>query len=148
MHPDDIPRGDLRPETRVRLSRRAPAFAPRSGPAQGGGGGGTKAKFDDLKRAKSLLAGEKRLLEMVALGRPLHEILNSLCTFVEQTAPECQCAVFPIDPGEHRFDKGFAPSLGDAYTGPLQGVPVVPGSAPCGAAAIHKTQVIAVDIES
>jgi PAS domain S-box-containing protein len=104
--------------------------------------------IDDLKRAESLLAGEKRLLEMVALGRPLHEILNSLCTFVEQMAPECQCAVFPIDPGEHKFDKGFAPSLGDAYTGPLQGVPVVPGSAPCGAAAVHKTQVIAFDIES
>jgi PAS domain S-box-containing protein len=104
--------------------------------------------IDDLKRAESLLAGEKRLLEMVALGRPLHEILNSLCTFVEQMAPECQCAVFLIDPREHKFDKGFAPSLGDAYTGPLQGVPVVPGSAPCGAAAIDKTQVIAFDIES
>jgi PAS domain S-box-containing protein len=104
--------------------------------------------IDNLKRAESLLAGEKRLLEMVALGRPLHEILESLCKLVEQTAPECQCAVFPIDPREHTFDKGFAPSLGDAYTGPLQGVAVVPGSAPCGAAAIHKTQVIAVDIES
>ncbi|HZD85058.1 MAG TPA: PAS domain-containing protein [Gemmatimonadaceae bacterium] len=104
--------------------------------------------IDDLKRAESLLAGEKRLLEMVALGRPLAEILTSLCTFVEQTAPECKCAVFPIDPGEHVFKLGFAPSLGDAYTRPLQGVPAVPGSAPCGAAATHKTQVIAFDIES
>jgi len=104
--------------------------------------------IDDLKRAESQLAGEKRLLEMVALGRPLHEILDSLCAFVEQAAPECQCAVFLIDPAEQKFDKGFAPSLGDAYTGPLRGVPVVPGSAPCGAAAIHKTQVIAFDIES
>ena len=104
--------------------------------------------IDDLKRAESLLAGEKRLLEMVALGRPLDEILNSLCSFVEQTAPDCQCAVFPIDPAEHKFDEGFAPSLGDAYTRPLQGVPVVPGSAPCGAAAVDKTQVIAFDIAS
>ncbi|HKC80258.1 MAG TPA: PAS domain-containing protein, partial [Gemmatimonadaceae bacterium] len=104
--------------------------------------------IDDLKRAESLLSGEKRLLEMVALGRPLHEILDSLCRFVEQTAPECQCAVFLIDPAEHKFDKGFAPSLGDAYTVPLRGVPVVPGSAPCGAAAVDKTQVIAFDIET
>ncbi len=104
--------------------------------------------IDDLKRAESLLAGEKRLLEMVALGRPLHEILDSLCRFVEQTAPDCQCAVFLIDPAEHKFDKGFAPSLGDAYTVPLRGVPVVPGSAPCGAAAVDKTQVIAFDIET
>ena len=104
--------------------------------------------IDDLKRAERLLAGEKRLLEMIAVGRPLQEILNSLCSFVEQTAPECQCAVFPIDRGVRKFEKGFAPSLGDAYTGPLQGVPVVPESAPCGAAAIHRTQVIAVDIET
>jgi PAS domain S-box-containing protein len=104
--------------------------------------------IDDRKCAESLLAGEKRLLEMVALGRPLHEILNSLCAFVETTVPECQCAVFPIDRREQRFDKGFAPSLGTAYTGPLEGVPVVPASAPCGAAATHQTQVIAFDIES
>jgi PAS domain S-box-containing protein len=104
--------------------------------------------IDDLKRAERLLAGEKRLLEMVALGRPLHEILDSLSRFVEQTAPECQCAVFLIDPGERKFDKGFAPSLGEAYTRPLFGVPVAPGSAPCGAAATTKTQVIAVDIET
>ena len=103
---------------------------------------------DDLKRARNLLAGEKRLLEMVALGRPLAEILNSLCTFVEEMAPESTCAVFPIDGREHVFNKGFAPSLGDAYTGPLVGVPVVPGSAPCGAAAVLKTQVIAFDIDS
>jgi PAS domain S-box-containing protein len=107
-----------------------------------------QTNIDNLKRAESLLAGEKRLLEMVALGRPLHEILDALCRLVEQTAPECQCAVFPIDAREHKFDKGFAPSLGDAYTGPLQGVPAIPASAPCGAAAVHKTQVIAVDIES
>jgi PAS domain S-box-containing protein len=85
---------------------------------------------------------------MVALGRPLREILASLCKLVEQTAPDCQCAVFPIDAREQKFDKGIAPTLGDAYTGPLQGVPVVPASAPCGAAAVHKTQVIALDIES
>src|SRR6266436_6180638 len=104
--------------------------------------------IDDLKCAESLLEGEKRLLEMVALGRPLYEILDSLSRFVEQMAPECQCAVFLIDPGERKFDKGFAPSLGDTYTGPLRGVPVVPGSAPCGAAAVDKTQVIAFDIGS
>lgn len=107
-----------------------------------------QADVDDLKRAEHLLEGEKRLLEMVALGRPLAEILTSLCTFVEETAPECNCGVFPIDAREQVFKKGFAPGLGDAYTGPVQGVPVLPGSAPCGAAAAGKMQVIAVDIES
>src|SRR5258706_6445911 len=104
--------------------------------------------IDNLKRAESLLAGEKRLLEMVALGRPLAEILNSLCAFVEQAAPESMCAVFPIDADENKFHNGFAPSLGDAYTRPLQGVRAVPESAPCGAAATYRTQVVAVDIES
>jgi GAF domain-containing protein len=90
----------------------------------------------------------KQLLEMVALGRPLHEILNSLCTFAEEAAPECQCAVFPIDRRGQRFEKGVAPSLGDAFTEPLQGVPVASGSAPCSAAALHRSQVIAVDIKT
>ena len=38
------------------------------------------------KRAEALLAGEKRLLEMVASGSPLPMILDALCVLVEETA--------------------------------------------------------------
>ena len=40
------------------------------------------ADIDDRKRAEAQLAGEKRLLEMVASGCPLTDVLTSLCKFV------------------------------------------------------------------
>src|SRR6266550_6559834 len=45
--------------------------------------------IDDRKRAEALLAGEKRLLEMVARGGPLRDVLTALCRFVEDTAADC-----------------------------------------------------------
>ena len=50
--------------------------------------------IDDRKRAEALLAGEKRLLEMVASGHPMSGILEALCRLVESrpagvTAASC-----------------------------------------------------------
>jgi len=42
--------------------------------------------IDDRKRAEAQLSGEKRLLEMVASGSALTDVLGGLCNFVEETA--------------------------------------------------------------
>jgi len=55
-------------------------------------------EIDDRIRAEALLAGEKRLLEMVARGRPLTDVLEALCRFVESTTPDCCCSVLLVDP--------------------------------------------------
>ena len=39
--------------------------------------------IDDRKQAEAMLAGEKRLLEMVAGGRSMSEILEAICRLVE-----------------------------------------------------------------
>ena len=49
------------------------------------------------KRAEAQLTGEKRLLEMVAVGSPLADILIELCRFVENTAADCKCSIYLID---------------------------------------------------
>ena len=53
--------------------------------------------IDDRKRAEAQLAGEKRLLEMVASGSALTDVLTELCRFVENTATECKCGIYLID---------------------------------------------------
>src|SRR5882724_5280913 len=45
------------------------------------------------KRAEALLAGEKRLLEMIATGVPLKQILNALCLIIEEQRPETLASV-------------------------------------------------------
>ncbi len=67
--------------------------------------------IDDRKRAEAQLAGEKRLLEMVASGGPLKDVLFALCRFVEDTAAGCKCGIYLIDWSGPKFRTGAAPSM-------------------------------------
>ena len=44
---------------------------------------GTTVDLTERKRGEALFAGEKRLLEMIATGVALEEILNALCLIIE-----------------------------------------------------------------
>ncbi len=104
--------------------------------------------IDGRKRAEAQLAGEKRLLEMVASSYPLTDVLTELCKFVEDTAADCQCGVYLIDWRGPKFRIGAVPSLPATFNDPVDGLPVSPQVGPCGVAALTKTQVIATDLES
>jgi PAS domain S-box-containing protein len=107
-----------------------------------------KQAIDERKRAEIQLAGEKRLLEMVASGCPLSDVLAALCRFVEDTATECHCGVYLIDWSGPRLREVVAPSLPATFNDALCELPVLCENAPCGRAALLKTQVIAEDVES
>ena len=104
--------------------------------------------IDGRKRAEAQLAGEKRLLEMVASSYPLTDVLTELCKFVEDTAADCHCGVYLIDWSGPKFRIGAVPSLPATFNDPVDGLPVSPQVGPCGVAALTKTQVIATDLES
>ena len=108
---------------------------------------GQTTDIEDRKRAEALLTGEKRLLEMVARGRPLGEILTALCTFVEATAPGCHCSILQYDSDKRRLHSIAAPSLPASYTDFVDGIGGTCGG-PCGMAAQMNEQIIAADIES
>src|SRR5207253_2108541 len=104
--------------------------------------------IDGRKRAEAQLAGEKRLLEMVASNCPLTDVLTALCKFVEDTSSDCYCGVYLIDWSGSKFRIGAVPSLPATFNDPVDGLPVSPQVGPCGVAALTKTQVIATDLES
>jgi len=104
--------------------------------------------LEDRKRAESQLQGEKKLLEMIASGRSLREVLGALCEFVEGATADCHCGVYPIDWAGPSFQCGVAPSLPASYTAPIERLPVAGDVAPCGIAAFQNVQVIATDIDS
>ncbi len=102
--------------------------------------------IDDRKWAETLLAGEKRLLEMVAQGVALAEVLGALCGVVEAAAPGRLCSVLSIDPDGVRFRHGAGPSLPAAYNEVLDGLVMDRDYGPCGMAANETRQVIAADV--
>jgi PAS domain S-box-containing protein len=104
--------------------------------------------IDDRKRAEALLAGEKRLLEMVAGGYSMSGILEAVCQLVESTASGCYCSVVLVDPSGTRLEHGAAPSLPASFITSIIGRPVNVDSGPCAMASYLNEQVIAPDLTS
>src|SRR5258706_4084412 len=109
---------------------------------------GQTTDIDDQKRAEALLAAEKRLLEMIAKGDSLPQILEAVCLSVEETASGCLCGIMLLDPSGSRLEHSAAPSLPATYHDAIRGRPVNPEATPCSAAVYLKEQVIVTDAAS
>ncbi len=103
---------------------------------------------EDRKQAEALLAGENRLLEMLATGCTLSEFLDALCRLIENIASGSLCGIVLVDPTSNRLKHGAAPSLPLSYNESIHGRPVNIHSGPCAMAAFLKEQVIAADVAS
>jgi formate hydrogenlyase transcriptional activator len=104
--------------------------------------------IEDRTRAETLLAGENRLLEMLATGCTLTEFLDALCRLIEEVASGTLCGIVLVDPIGNRLQHGAAPSLPLSYNESIHGRPVNLFSGPCAMAASLKEQVIAADVAS
>ena len=54
---------------------------------------GQNTDIEDRKRAETLLAEERRLLEMVAVGCELPIVLDALCAAVNEASSACHCSI-------------------------------------------------------
>ena len=101
----------------------------------------------ERKRFEALLDGEKRLLEMVASGSPLEDVLEAMCGIVDTVVGNSVCSILLIEPNG-TFRHGAGPTLPPGYDGAVNGAPVVCEAGPCGTAASLKEQVIVPDLVS
>jgi PAS domain S-box-containing protein len=98
------------------------------------------------KQREALLAGENRLLEMVARGDSLADILDSLCMLVEEQSSGVLASILLMDPNGKQLRHGGAPNLPKAYTKAIDGAFIGPSVGSCGTAAYRAEQVIVSDI--
>src|SRR5471032_1507993 len=101
-----------------------------------------RREIAERARAETQLAGENELLQMVASGRTLANVLAALCRFVEDTAGDCICGAYLIDWSIPAFVNGTAPSLPARFSASIEGLPVRPELCLCGMAAVEKRQMI------
>jgi signal transduction histidine kinase len=104
--------------------------------------------IEDRKVAEALLAGEKRLLEMMARGDALVLILDALCRLVEAQSSGVLCSILLLDLEGRHLRHGAAPSLPRSYTEAIDGAAIGPSVGSCGTAAHRVEQVIVADIAS
>lgn len=107
---------------------------------------GTNTDIEDRKRAEALLAGEKRIFEMIAKGQPLGQTLDALCDLVGELSPGSLCSILLLDWDEYRFRHGAAPDLPDSYNRAMDGRVFEFSSGACARAARQGEQVIVPDI--
>ena len=108
---------------------------------------GQNTDIEDRKRAETLLAGEKRLLEMVALGYELPIVLDALCTLVNEASSGCHCSILLVEPTSATVRHAAAPTLPSEFSHAIDGRSTsVPYWGPCAMAIDQKTQVIVSDI--
>jgi len=163
-HPDDLPRylGLWRAalaagepmESEVRVRARDGAYRwllIRNAPLRDEQGNivkwhGTAFDIEDRKRAEVLLAGEKRLLEMIARGDSRGLILDALCRLVEELASGSLSSILLLDADTNRLRHGAAPSLPRPYVDAIDGAVIGPAAGSCGTAAYRAEPVIVRDI--
>src|SRR5215510_5232102 len=100
----------------------------------------------ERQRAEALLAGEKRLLEMIATGQALSTILEALCRLVEALSEGALAAILLLDLDGKRLRLGAAPSLPKSYTDAIDGSWIGPAAGSCGTAAYRKEPIMVADI--
>src|SRR6266850_8305600 len=109
---------------------------------------GAVTDISERKRAQALFAGEKRLLEMIATGVALEEILNSLCVIIEEYRSGTLASILLLRPDGLHLDSVAGPSLPQGWRQEMEKLPIGPCAGSCGTAAYRGSPVIVSDIAS
>jgi PAS domain S-box-containing protein len=98
--------------------------------------------------ARLLRASEQHILERIASGADLAEVLEALVLLVEEYAPPSIASILLVDPEGRRIRHGAAPHVPEAYIRAIDGSPIGPRAGSCGTAAYLLEPVYVIDIDT
>ncbi|HTF13855.1 MAG TPA: LuxR C-terminal-related transcriptional regulator [Burkholderiales bacterium] len=94
----------------------------------------------------ALLDSQRRVLERIARGAPLAEILETLVTLIEEQAQGMRCAVLLANPERERLRFAAAPSIPEDYKAGIEPfLRIAPNMGSCGTAAFLREPVYTSD---
>jgi len=102
--------------------------------------------IEERKRNETLLAGQKRVLEMVAKGDALPRILDALCRVVEEHSSDVLSSFLLLDAKGTHLRHSAGPRLPQSYIDAIDGVAIGPTGGSCITAAHRAAPVIVSDI--
>jgi diguanylate cyclase (GGDEF)-like protein len=107
----------------------------------------TTREREDLAKSALVIEVERQMLELVAKGASLTEVLDTLTRATERLSPESLCTVMLLDE-EHRQRLLIAsgPSLPQAYLQAINGLEIGPDVGACGSAAFRNETIVVEDI--
>ena len=100
----------------------------------------------DRHRSDFLLRIQAQILQSVASGKKLTDILMQLCQLIEVQTPGAFCSILLLDQQKGRLHAGVSPSLPRAYADALEGLVIGEQAGSCGTAAYTGKAVFVEDI--
>lgn len=100
-----------------------------------------------MRTGPDVLKFKATILELIAKGLPLAEVMNDICLQIEQRFPDVVCSVLTVD-RSGTLHPLAAPSLPESYSQGLDNLTIGPNVGSCGTAAYLGRPVEAHDIAS
>jgi diguanylate cyclase (GGDEF)-like protein/PAS domain S-box-containing protein len=107
---------------------------------------GTVLDITERKSQQLQLESERRVLEAIATGSSLPDVLDLLCRLVEEQSGWTLCSVHLLGQDSGHLELAAAPSVPPELRNAMARVPVGPRTGCCGAAAWGRQQVIVADL--
>jgi PAS domain S-box-containing protein len=107
---------------------------------------GAMTDLSKRKDAEALANGQKRVLEMIAMGAPLTDVLDAVTGLIESQSQGMICAILLLHESGQYLTYGAAPSVPEGYKRAYERIPTGQNMGSCGSAAFLREQVIVTDI--
>jgi len=99
-----------------------------------------------LRAPEQLLSAQHLVLEMVASGSPIDDVLRAIASFIDQQQPAGRSCIFLFDTDGRTLRLAVASKLPGSVTCALEGMTIGPKSGACGTAAYRRERVIVEDL--
>jgi len=104
-----------------------------------------EASRQDLERSLKVMEEERHVLELIASGATLKEVLERLTLAIEAIVPEATCSVLLVDRERNCLRQGAAPHLPPGYWAACEGLPIADFGC-CPSAVLHNRISISEDL--
>jgi diguanylate cyclase (GGDEF)-like protein len=103
----------------------------------------TTREREDLAKSALVIEVERQMLELVAKGASLSEVLDTLTRAIEQLSPESHCTIMLLDEEHRRYlSVASGPSLPPAYLQAINRLEIGPEVGACGSAAFRNETIV------
>ena len=107
---------------------------------------GTDTDITRLKHDEQLLHGQNRILEAIATGKPLSDVLSLVIELVETADPDAIATVLLLNPQTQSLHGVGRNRLPAFFNRAIDGLKIGPDTGACGTAAFRGERVVAADV--
>jgi len=105
---------------------------------------GMSRDITERKRANQLQQGQNKVLQQIATGKPLKQVLETLVLIIENQLDGIFGSVMLVDDAGTNLKAGVAPNLPAEYVALTDGIEISPKMGSCGTA-VHRGESVVVD---